>query len=439
MRLAHRWLDWRRGGWFTWLGAADESRRHQLARRITRWLALMALVMSLALAGCGAQSRMTGGTQPMPVSPTATPYAMLPLFSDWRIAYLTDAGTLHAYALDGTSDLAGPRLGFITGTPTLSPDGRTLAYITGTKTGKLMLVRLGSRTAATAVFAETLFTFAVQAANWSPDSRWLAVSALRNGALAIYLVDTQSGAITQVPGTLWAGVSIGGGGATIFGWMDTTQLVIANAMGTQLIEVTTGAATNLALPDGHQIARLSPDGRRALLYTAGCGANPDLMLLDLASGAARHLPTISQATSGTPPTVWQPGTALALGMLAPTPTQPAMMARFDLDADTFTPLPVPPGLVPSAWLPDGQTLLLAQYDSTSSQFNYFLEDLTVPGVQPKALPASVTHIFGFVRTGDAPAQGYRAPAFAAAVLNMSFAGVRGSAHDTRWLEGMASC
>ncbi|HEY7982778.1 MAG TPA: hypothetical protein VID73_01340 [Ktedonobacterales bacterium] len=410
-------------------------------RRRPALLAALLLAAPLALASCGATTRTTATHRARPPAtptlarPTATPYAALPLFGDWRIAYLTDNDVLRAYALDGTSDLAGPRLGNVTDAPTLSPDGRTLAYI-ATGTGRLVVLRLAPRAVEGAVVSEALSTFDVKDANWSPDGSRLAINGKLNGALAIYLLDVPSGAVAQVPGTLWDGVNPATGGGTIFGWADATHLVTMNARGTQLLDTTTGAATILALPVGHFVVRLSPDGRRALLSTSGCGAVPDLMVFDLASGAARDLPNIAAATAGTPPLLWQPGTSLALGMTAPTPTQPAVLARFDLDADTFTPLPAPAGLFPEALLPDGQTLLLARFDPATEHYDYYLEHPVVADAQPTALPATVARFVGFVRTGDAPGQGNAAPAIAAAPL---FVGGRAVAHGTRWLGAAFSC
>ncbi|HEV2235649.1 MAG TPA: hypothetical protein VGR57_03220, partial [Ktedonobacterales bacterium] len=126
--------------------AHDSSGTTFTTWRAPALLTMLLLAASLALASCGATTRTTTGRArptafPTLAPPTATPYAALPLFSDWRIAYLSDADVLHAYALDGASDVAGPTLRYAIDTPTLSPDGRTLAYITS-ETDSLVVMRL---------------------------------------------------------------------------------------------------------------------------------------------------------------------------------------------------------------------------------------------------------------------------------------------------------
>ncbi|HEY7982779.1 MAG TPA: hypothetical protein VID73_01345 [Ktedonobacterales bacterium] len=392
-----------------------------MAGRIARRLVLAALALGLILAGCGARSTTGPGAARL-VQPTATPSGLLPAFADWRIAALGSASTLHVYTLDGTSDLTGPTLDARAHNLIVSPNGRTIAYLTAPKYGPITLVELAAPTLAQSIITVPLLTSDLTATSWSPDGSRLIVSATGG----MYVVDALTGTTTLVPGTEPNGANpyLGQEGPFV-GWTDATHLVIAGDRDTPLVDVTTGAISHLTLPQFLSITHIAPGGRQALLV-AGCGScctvTPDVAVYDFASGAIRHLPNITAATDGWGPTLWQPGTSLALGLLHPQQRTTFTPALFDLGADTVTPLQ--PNMVPRAWLPDGQTLLLASQPADGSNGAYYTENPVAPTTQPAPLPAKIPSVLGFVRTAGGPAQGDSAPVVAAAPARWSVATVR---------------
>jgi hypothetical protein len=374
---------------------------------MARWLALAALALGLTLAGCGARSAAGPGA-PRPPQATATPNGLLPAFADWRIAAFAGASTLHVYTLDGKSDLTGPTLDAHAHNLTISPNGRAIAYLTAPKYGPITLVELAATTLAQSTITVPLITSDLTATDWSPDGSRLVVSGTLNGQAGTYVVDALTGTTASVAGSSPNGL-LGTVGAAI-GWTDASHLVISGGRDTLLLDVTSGALSHLALPDPLSITHISSDGRQALLV-AGCGScctvTPDVALYDFATGAIRHLPNITAETDGAGPALWQPGTSLAVGLLHPQQRNVLTAALFDLASDTVTPLQ--PNMAPQAWMPDGQTLLLASHPADGTNGAYYTENPVAPTTQPEPLPANIPSVLGFVRTVGGPAQGSIAP------------------------------
>jgi hypothetical protein len=377
-----------------------------MAGRMARGMALAALLASLALASCGARPA-TGARTTALATATATPTGLLPSFTDWRIAALTNFNTLHVFTLDGKSDLTGPTLDAGAHSLTISPNGRTIAYLTAPKYGPITLLELDAHTRAQSTIAVPIVTANLAGAAWSPDGSQLVVSGMLDGASGLYQVDARTGKPALVPQTGPGGASVYlGDQADIAGWTDATHLVTFDRGATLLLEVATGAASPLALPQEMTIARIAPGGRQALLV-AGCGAcctfTPDVAIYDFATGAIRHLPQITAATDGQGPALWQPGTSLAAGVLHPAQRTTFTAALFDLATDTVTPLQ--PNMIPQAWLPDGQTLLLASHPADGTNGALYLERPVAPTTTPVPLAPNIPGVLGFVRTAGGAAQG----------------------------------
>ncbi|HEV2235650.1 MAG TPA: hypothetical protein VGR57_03225 [Ktedonobacterales bacterium] len=379
-------------------------REARMAGRMARWLALAALVPGLTLAGCGARS-IAGPGAPRAAQATATPTGLLPAFADWRIAGLGAASALHVYTLDGKSDLTGPTLDVRAHNLTVSPNGRTIAFLTAPKYGPITLVELGATTLAQSTITVSLITGDLSPTDWSPDGSRLIVWGTQNGQSGTYLVDALTGKTTAV--------AFLGSGQPFVEWADATHIVISGGRETLLLDVDDGTFNRITLPDSLSITHISSDGRQALLV-AGCGSccsfTPDVALYTFATGAIRHLPNITYATDGEGPALWQPGTSLAVGLLHPQQRNSmtaTTAALFDLASDTVTPLQ--PNLVPRAWLPDGQTLLLASLLADGSNGAFYMENPVAPTTQPAPLPANIGSVLGFVRTAGGPATGSAAP------------------------------
>jgi hypothetical protein len=415
-----------------------------MARHITHWLTLAALAATLALAGCGGEATAAGQGTARPPIGTATPTGLLPTFTDWRIATLAGPGApLHVLTLDGKTDLTGPTVDADARALALSPNGRTIAYLTAPKYGPVTLLDLAARAAKRSTITVPIITAYLDRTFWSPDGARLAVAGTRDSASGLYLIDALTGKTKLVPGTSADGANaFVGFEGVVLGWTDDTHLVAGGPQGAVLVlDVDSGETATLQIPSTLSLLRIAPDGRRALLVAAGVACTtppPDVAIYDFASGAIRHLPNIAAATGGQGPALWQPGTSLAVGMLHPAQRPATQLALFDLAADTVTPLQ--PNLVPEGWMPDSQTLLLASQTADGSNAAYFTENPVAPTTQPVALPASITNVLGFVRTAGGPAQGGVAPpARAVATPAVPLAGRRGAAHQARWLWGESAC
>jgi hypothetical protein len=397
-----------------------------MAGRMARGMAPAVLLTSLVLASCGAQL-VAGARTTVPATATATPTGLLPIFTDWRIAALSGLNTLHVYTLDGKTDLTGPTLDANAHNLIISPNGRTIAYLTAPKYGPITLRELDAGTLAQSTITLPIVTSDVTATAWSPDGNRLVVSGTLNDSSGTYLVDALTGKTTPVPGNgPSGGNSLLGTVGPAVGWADSTHIVIAGGRDTLVVDLTSGAIDRLTLPVPLSITHVSSDGRQALLV-AGCGAccnvTPDVAVYDFATGAIRHLPQVTAATDGQGSPLWQPGTSLAAGMLHPTLRTAFNAALFDLAADTVTPLQ--PNMIPQAWLPDGQTLLLASHPTDGTNGALYTERPVAPGIAPAPLAPNIPGVLGFVRTAGGAAQdGVTPPVVVMAPAHRDVAGAR---------------
>jgi len=203
-----------------------------------------------------------------------------------RIAYVTKAGnrfTLRIADADGEGGqvaLASPEPII---SPSWSPDGRELAYVSFESQKAVVWVQdvASGRRRAVANFRGSN-----SAPAWSPDSRQMAVTLSRDGGSQIYLMDrngeglrrlTSSASIDTEPvfspdGRSLYFVSDRGGGPQIY------RMPVAG-----------GPAERVTFTGGYNISpALSPDGR-SLAYIARQGGAYRLVIQDLAGGAPRNV------------------------------------------------------------------------------------------------------------------------------------------------------
>ena len=181
----------------------------------------------------------------------------------------------------------------------ISPDGRTLAYVAGTRNvGQLMLRPLDAA-AATPVpdAAQTFSPF------FSPDGKWLAYVDAGDGATGARLkkrnlasgeIFDLGGSVTGMHGATWTR-----DGRIILGGSQENDWAIASIPeegGQQTVIV----RRDPRAPEGYLVwPALTPDGRH-VVFTAltGSGAAKSLDLLDLASGERRVLHAIGATRDG---------------------------------------------------------------------------------------------------------------------------------------------
>jgi hypothetical protein len=345
------------------------------ARRGIAWLGLcLTLALASLLSGCA-------GLFDEPPTPTWTPIgavgpagvpantppagkaAPLPAFTDWRLAYAGPDGRLHAVSLDGRTDSAGSALAFA-GFSGLgvwaagsSPDGRSLAYLSG---GRLTILDT-----ATGAQRSTLPHTGDSQLWWSPDQRYLALS----GTAAVVRVSVADGACVSLPPGMVAPPRAGVGGP--YGWIDATHVAVVSLSANtptvtslQSLDVTTGELSLITgiRSDGGAAFAVAPGGASTLFWTSQFRANPfhpRVAVIDNANGDLIQLPHLTGALSpyGYITLLWRPNSTQALvGTLYP---QRAGMtyALIDVAKDTATPIN-PPGS-PEAWTPDGAALIVA--------------------------------------------------------------------------------
>jgi hypothetical protein len=222
------------------------------------------MVVVLVLLSLPAPARTTTPTKTagtITVRPTAEPTATavvlpafaLPLFQDWRVAYLAADGVVHVTSLDGQTDLAGPALQLnlanttnSTVAPgigptyqsytsmTVSPNGQYLAYINqppqqfeagiAPPTGDLVLSRLAAHPGVNVGWTTLDIPGQVtDVGGWSPDSSAVAFSATGNNATGIYIETPPAGKPRLIPGFENNGALAN---SHIVGWIDDSHLLL---------------------------------------------------------------------------------------------------------------------------------------------------------------------------------------------------------------------
>jgi hypothetical protein len=304
---------------------------------------------------------------------TATPGGILPAFSDWRVAYLGQDGTVHAVAVDGKQEADGVQLsgldqpGLNLGEAQASPDGRMLAYPDAS--GMTVIALSGTATTGEALRHIPGLTYDLA---WSSDGSMLALS---DRGTSIRVLRVQGFQFTQIPlPTSVARVDL-------LGWIDTGHLAVTTsftgAMGLQLdaLDIVTGKLRLIrSLPSaglGTLTWSLSPDGKQALLANGPFRDDPYtpfVEILNTATGQVHQLPNALKVTSSAWSGVaWKPGTAtVAVATWAGAPSNAGdVMALWLVDTqhDTAVQIPhadqlAPGGVFPLGWAPDGGPLIV---------------------------------------------------------------------------------
>lgn len=378
-----------------------------------------ALLLALLLVGCAMTTPAPAATA---VPPTTTPAAVLPAFSDWRLAYLGQDGRLHVVTQDGKTDLAGQKLttsasATLWGQAVIAPDGRAFAYPPDARVsgypGALINLRPGAASDQGNQDVQQGDSFC-----WSPDSTRVAFHVRDSNAHNSWeMLTLGSGAApTVIPGSQ----NLAPAGGSLIGWIDNTHLAISVANGTPAtsytlssLDVATGALRTIAsIADaslGTPFFSLSPDGAEILLtngITEGVTSYaPVVELIATSTGQKRPLPTILHVTGSSFSVVaWKPGSQLVLAS-GGDPTAGASEFVLDLAQDSATPFA--PGVIPLGWAPDSGTLFIATPPAPSSPpttpITYQVSTMTAlppaTATQPLFSISSVAFPFiGFVRS-----------------------------------------
>src|SRR5579883_704948 len=338
--------------------------------------------LALLLTGCAASS--ITGSQPAAtvLPPTSTPAGALPTFSDWRVAYIGQDGTLHAISQNGASDsrvsAAGEALPlmeqssyavFSAGT---SPDGHYFAY----SSDQTYIINLAAHNVPTLPLAT--LAYAPSALCWSPDSKRLAIDDASQGWS---IVDVATDQAMLVPGSVAAQ-------AELLGWIDATHLLgLTGHPGDSTrillsLDVSSGARRTIATVSTGSLSNpifvLSPDGKQVLLYNIVGGEwdtipyRPFVAVIYTATGQQQPLPKIAQLTNGGFESVaWKPGTeTVAVAIAGP----------WLLDLARDTAIRLPGDQFPLGWAPDTGALVLSDLGD--------LRDQVLPGggIVPSAVP-----------------------------------------------------
>jgi hypothetical protein len=163
----------------------------------------------------------------------------------------------------------------------------------------------------------------------------------------------------------------------------------------------------------------------------------DIATLDLATGDVRHLPNITAATAGFPPTLWRLGTSVAAGIMLPADPNRTALALLDFSNDVVTPLL--PREIPMRWSPDGKTLLATTAPNDGNNPPIYAVNPAAPADQSGPLPNIIHQMIGFVRTSDGPVQGSVAPALADAAFEPALASARVGPVNALQPRGALSC
>ncbi len=332
---------------------------------------------TVLLVGCGSRPQTATAlprttTAPSPTA-TPTPPAFSP-FHEWRAAYISSHGQLHAVTLDGKNDAAGPYLPNLSDDLDLtfagfSLDGHYLAF----QASRLTILDVTSRNNASTPLDPKLFAYTMA---WSPQGDTLAV--YQGPGSPYVIVDAATGHARVVPGTS-SSSETPGSIMSLIGWIDATHLAVtlwssgasytdpagdkfplSDSLGS--LDITTGAVRLVATitsPPQASTSRfvLSPDGKRALFYDVNWRDEPFtpmVDLIDIATGRVTPLPQIAQtakpALNSFLLPVWRPNSDTVVGTGGLT---------FDLDRDTVTHLNLINGPFIEAWTPDGKALIVS--------------------------------------------------------------------------------
>lgn len=358
----------------------------QVPRVLVRGPRIVAVVCAIvfALAGCAGTKASTSATPTATAHPTLPTAATtptiasspLPVFSDWRAAYLGADGNLHAVSLDGKTDVAGPQLEglnptYLANTSGFSPNGHLMAYANETDP-YLLSVGQGqiSDVPISAVLVNSMY--------WSQDGSSLAIS---DGAGDFGLVRPENAAFTPLPNapTPLPGATGTWQMFTLLGWVDSTDWAVTYGhpnnnpptsvptMWMGIYDLSTHAlrpvVTFSSAAQGDGYWSLSPDGAHAIFYNRPYRADPytpQVDEIDMATGAVTFLPNISQTMGsdyGFTGVAWRPGTNTLAASTGFTENGNVKTWLVDLGADSMTPI-TPTGF-PVGWAPNNGPLVLS--------------------------------------------------------------------------------
>jgi Tol biopolymer transport system component len=193
------------------------------------------------------------------------------------------------------AELWNPSGGAVVGAPAVSPNGQLIAFV-ARKAGRSMLILMGADGTNVRPLAESLDVR--DAPTWSPDSRWIAVSASDAKKSGIFKVPLDeklpSGGygggppVSLVEGTFWSPV-----------WSPDGRFVIyakADKGANRLVRAVTAEGLPFPLPELSVLwtgdrYRFLPDGK-SLVVLKGGFRRQDFWLFDLTSGRLRQLTSL---------------------------------------------------------------------------------------------------------------------------------------------------
>ena len=282
-------------------------------------MALTFILLSLPLLWTrGTSTGRATATHTVAASPTATavpvPVFNLPIFSDWRAAYIAADGKVHVTALDGSGDITGPAMSvnasdtasaistYQSGSVavqavTISPDGHTLAYINqppqpagagiAPPTGPIEIVSLTGSASAQALDGQASDVF------WSHDGSQLAFDGQVGNQPGIFIVDMASRHVILVPHTDNQYLP----SKHVIGWIDSNHLAVQTFQGGYAFPpLPTPTATAALSPTPSGAATASPTGHTASPPIAALSAAHGDLLADRLSSESNAIITLNVQT-----------------------------------------------------------------------------------------------------------------------------------------------